>query len=314
MSVFKTIAWSVLAALPSIAQAELMLTGEVSAKNAESFFAPRVNSWQIQIEWMLPEGQIAKPGELVVLFDRASVDSEIEMKEADLLKKQDQLNLAKAQGEESIMDAEFNYEKAKLELKKAEIEAGIGKTYVSAYEHEKANVEMQRRLLAVDKSERQLAAKKEEVKTDIEKKLTEIQKAQYDLALLKKKSKLTALYTENGGPMVYASHPWNGSKITSGSSVQATWKVAEVASSKEMRITAWLNEVDKDEITKGAKVKVSVDALPGKTFTGVVSHIVPQAEERAAWGSAAYFEVYIDIDDYHNAGLVPGMSVLVEVI
>lgn len=314
MKAFNLAAALVMTLSPMFSQADLMLTGEVAAKNAETFYAPRVSGWQIQVEWMMPEGQVAKPGELVVLFDRASVDSEIESKETDLLKKRDQLKLAQAQGEESIMDAEFNYQKALLEFQKSKVEADIGKDYVSAYDHEKANVEMQRAKLAVEKSKRQLQSKKDEVQTDIDKKLTDIKKAENDLAYMKKKSELTALHTELGGPMVYASHPWNGSKITSGSSVQATWKVAEIASSKQMRVKAWLNEVDKGAIEPGAKVKVSVDAMPGTQFNGVVKHIIPQAEERPAWGSAAYFEVQIDIEDYQDAGLVAGMSVLVEVI
>lgn len=302
-------------ALSSVpAMAKLMLTGEVASKNAEMFFAPRVSGWQIQVQWMLPEGQIAKPGELVVLFDRASIDSDIEVKEADLHKKQDQLKLAKAQGKGSIEEAQFNYQKAMLDYQKSKIEADIGAQYVSAYEHEKANVEMQKRKLAVEKSKRQLQSKKEEVQTDIEKKKTEIIKAENDLAYTKKKSELTALHTKTGGPIVYSSHPWNGSKISSGSTVQATWKVAEVASSEQVQIKAWLNEVDEGTLKAGDKVKVSVDALPGTSFKGIVSHIVPQTEEREAWGNAAYFEVQIDIENYQNAGLVPGMSVLVEAL
>lgn len=292
----------------------VMLTGEIAAKNSEEFFAPRVSGWQIQIEWMLPEGQIAKPGDLVVLFDRATVDSDIEMKEADLLKKKEQLKLTRANGKETVMEAEFSYQKALLEHQKSEVQASIGQQYVSAYEFEKANVEMQKKLLAVEKSKRQLQAKKEETKTELDKKLTDITKAENELFYVRKKSELTAIHTKFGGPILYASHPWNGSKITAGSSAQATWKVAEIASSDEMQVKAWLNEVDKGDIESGKKVKVSIDALPDVHFQGVIKHVVPQAEEREAWGNAAYFEVHIDIENYKDAGLVPGMSVLVEVM
>jgi multidrug resistance efflux pump len=299
---------------PAVSQAGLLLTGEVASKNSETFYAPRISGWQTQVEWMLPEGKIAKPGELVVLFDRASVDADIEMKEADLLKKKDQLALAKSTGEEGIMDAEFAYEKSKLERERSQIDADIGVEYVSSYDHEKANVELEKKRLDVEKSRRRLITKREEVKTDIEKKLIAIKKTDYELNALQRKSALTALKSKMGGPMVYSNHPWNGSKITSGSTVQATWQVAEIASTTEMRVVAWLNEVDKGAVTTESKVTISVDAMAGKQFEGVVTKLVPQSENKEAWGNAAYFQVEIDIKDYSGVALVPGMSVLVEVL
>ena len=136
---------ALLLCIPVLAQAEgPLLTGEVAVKNAEVFYAPRVGGWQIQIEWMMPEGQIAKPDELVVLFARDSIDADIEIKEADLLKKRDQLKLARITGKESIREAEFALERTRLEHDKAKIEAGIGIDYVSRYDHEKAGVELEK--------------------------------------------------------------------------------------------------------------------------------------------------------------------------
>ena len=294
--------------------ANLLLTGEIASKNSEAFYAPRVTGWQTQIEWMMPEGEIAKPGDLVVLFERSNLDSDIEIKEADILRKIDQLKLAKNKGSEDILTAEFVLTKAELEYEKSKIDAGIGVEYVSAYDHEKAKIDLEKRLMDVDKARRNLVTTRLEVETDIKKKQTAIAKVENELALLKKKSELTAVKTKHGGPMVYANHPWNGSKLVTGTSVQATWKVAEVASNAQMQVVAWLNEVDKESLKKGAKVNVSVDALPGNNFSGVVRHIVPQAEEKEAWGSAAYFKVEVDIDNSKEVPLVPGMSVLVEVL
>lgn len=299
---------------PALAKNTVLLTGEVSAKDSETFYAPRVSGWQTQIEWMMPEGQIAKPGELVVLFERSSVDSEIEMKESDLLKKNDQLALAKSQGEESIMEAEFAYNKAVLDLEKAKIDASVSKQFVSLYDFEKTAVDYQKKKLDVEKSQRQLETKRAEVATDIKKQQTAIKKTGYELNILQTKSKQTALKTQLGGPLIYANHPWLGTKIASGSSVQATWKVAEIASSKEMRVIAWVNEVDKEAIALKDQVQLTFDAQNRQSYRGVVSHIVPQAEERKAWGTAAYFQIEIDITSEVDITLVPGMSVLVEVL
>jgi multidrug resistance efflux pump len=296
------------------ANSTLFLTGEVAAKNSEVFYAPRVTGWQTQIEWMMPEGQIAKAGELVVLFERSTIDSEIELKESDMLRQKDELALAKSDASELILQAQFDYDKAVLELDKGKIDASVSREFVSLYDFEKAAIDYQKKKLAVEKSQRQLHTQREEAATDIKKKQTAIKKTGYELATLQKKSHLTALKTQLGGPVIYASHPWNGTKITSGSSVQATWKVAEIASSKIMLVTAWLNEVDKEGLSVKQKVQLTFDAYNSRSYAGVVTHIVPQAEERKAWGTAAYFKVQIDISKSPNIALVPGMSVLVEVL
>jgi multidrug resistance efflux pump len=300
--------------MPGLSQAKLLLTGEIAAKNSEIFYAPRVTGWQIQMEWMMPEGQVAKPGDLVVLFERSSIDADIEMKKSDVLKKKDQLTLAKNKGEEDVMTADFAMQKAQLEYEKAKIDAGIGIQYISSYDHEKANVDLQRKLLEVEKATRKLETKGKEVETDLQKKQTAIKKTESELVLLEAKSKLTALHTQFGGPIVYANHPWNGTKLTPTSSVQATWKVAEIAASDQMRVLAYLNEVDRASLSEGAKVDVTVDALSGQKFAGVVKRIVQQAEAKEAWGSAAYFKVEVDFDNPQKVALVPGMSVLVEVL
>ncbi|MCJ8268878.1 MAG: hypothetical protein MJK04_05685, partial [Psychrosphaera sp.] len=70
---------------------------------------------------------------------------------------------------------------------------------------------------------------------------------------------------------------------------------------------------DKGAVTVDSKVTISVDAMAGKVFEGVVTRLVSQSEAKEAWGAAAYFQVEIDIKDYTGVALVPGMSVLVEV-
>ena len=90
--------------------------------------------------------------------------------------------------------------------------------------------------------------------------------------------------------------------------------MAEIAASDQIQVTAYLNEVDRASLKEGVKVNVTVDALSGQTYAGIVKRIVPQAEAKEAWGSAAYFKVEVDFDEPKQANLVPGMSVLVEVL
>jgi len=57
---------------------ELLLTGKIKAGEVQNFTVPWSQNWRQQIKWLKPEGEIVERGDLVVLFDTANLDSQIE--------------------------------------------------------------------------------------------------------------------------------------------------------------------------------------------------------------------------------------------
>ena len=60
------------------AQTPLILSGQIKASDNQTFYAPKTDNWRVQVQWLLPEGDIAKEGDLVVVFDSGSIQSQIE--------------------------------------------------------------------------------------------------------------------------------------------------------------------------------------------------------------------------------------------
>src|SRR3546814_12226529 len=58
-----------------------------------------------------------------------------------------------------------------------------------------------------------------------------------------------------------------------------------------MRIRAWALEPDRRELQVGQAVRLSFDALPGRSVDGHISAIAGAPEPRAEWGSGSYFVV-----------------------
>ena len=76
--------------------------------------------------------------------------------------------------EQAIVDAhaitaEFEHKKALLELEKSRIDAGVSKQFVSLFDFEKAAIEFQKQQLAVEKAQRQLLTRQEEMASEIKK-------------------------------------------------------------------------------------------------------------------------------------------------
>src|SRR3546814_10237119 len=61
----------------------------------------------------------------------------------------------------------------------------------------------------------------------------------------------------------------------------------------------------------GQAVRLSFDALPGRSVDGHISAIAGAPEPRAEWGSGSYFVVDIELPPETDLPLLPGMSVRV---
>ncbi|WP_234402761.1 hypothetical protein [Pseudoalteromonas piratica] len=55
------------------ASQNIFITGEIKASDSQIFFAPQSDTWRIQVEWMLPEGEIAKPGDVLWYLRRVQL-------------------------------------------------------------------------------------------------------------------------------------------------------------------------------------------------------------------------------------------------
>src|SRR3546814_19973176 len=76
-----------------------------------------------------------------------------------------------------------------------------------------------------------------------------------------------------------------------------------------MRIRAGALEPDRRELQVGQAVRLSFDALPGRSVDGHMSAIAGAPEPRAEWGSGSYFVVDIELPPKTGLPLLPGMSV-----
>lgn len=94
--------------------------------------------------------------------------------------------------------------------------------------------------------------------------------------------------------------------------------IMQVADLSQMRVRLSLNELDVSKVRRGMRVEVKVDAVPKRTYTGVVRKISPAAQQKSPnenpfSASVVKYtvEVYLNHPDAH---LKPGMTARCRII
>ncbi|MDE3270904.1 HlyD family secretion protein [Pseudoalteromonas sp. G4] len=280
------------------ASQNIFITGEIKASDSQTFFAPQSDTWRIQVEWMLPEGEVAKPGDVVVVFEGGSIASNIEQDEVNLNTALDELKRQINQGKQSILEAEFALTRADLLLEKAKIDAAVPKSHLSAFDYEENQLKLEQAVIQKHKAKASLAEKQNSAQVNISKQ---------EIEIIKRLQKLTHKAT-NQGPILYGNHPWYGTKLFTGVTAQPGWKIAEIPAMTGLYLEAWVHEIDYKHLKREQTMSLTLDAYQDTPLTAKLSDISTQPEERKEWGKDAYYRAKFTFDDTQQLKILPGMT------
>ncbi|MCK8046696.1 HlyD family efflux transporter periplasmic adaptor subunit [Shewanella sp. 1CM18E] len=291
----------------------LLLTGQVASVVSQPFVVPKAgDSWRYQIQWMMPEGSLAKPDQVVVIFDKSEIDNRIEQLEGSLLRVTAQEQSQSIELNAQLLQAEFDLKQAKLELEKAQLDAAIPAEYIAAkdyadnqFEQLKATSELSKKRQALSEIEDRRTAALSQLAIDKKRAQLELSQALSGLDQLE----LTA---DIAGPVLYGRDPWSDKKYSVGDSVQIGRQVANIPALNELEVVAWVNEVDVDRIKIGEPVHLRLDSQSSVQLSGSIDEISRQARKQPAWGDSNWFKISIKFENNEQVEIIPGMSVLVE--
>ncbi len=302
-------------ALALAGQAPLLLGGELRAEKSQSFFSPMTDNWRVEVQWLMPEGQVAEAGEIVAVFDGASIQGEIDSETVALDTAREKLQKDESTNAQAVLEKQFALKRAELLLKKAGIDAAVPKQYLSAYEYEsyqvakkeaEANVRKAREELAQAQLTREVAAKKQQIKIQGSEAKLEYKRAQLDAMTLR---------AERAGPVLYGKHPWTGERVFVGMTAQPGWLIAEIPSLSDLYIEAWLHEIDSDRVREGQAAELTFDSRLDRSFPAELAEIATQPQQRQAPG--LYYRLVFKFTEMPPSSetrveLLPGMGVRIE--
>ena len=286
----------------------IFITGEIKAGDSQTFFAPQSDTWRVQVEWMLPEGEVAQPGDVVVVFEGGSIASTIEQDEVSLNNAQDELKRQKNKGKQTILEAEFALTRAELLLEKAKIDAAVPKSHLSVFDYEENQLKLEQAVIQKHKAQASLTEAKTTAAVIIRKQEIEIVRLKVNLKENHERLKELTRTASNKGPILYGNHPWYGSKLFSGVTAQPGWKIAEIPALTGLYLEAWVHEIDYKYLNLDQPVDVTLDAYQNTPITAKLTELATQPEERKEWGKDAYYRAVFSFEKVAQLQVLPGMT------
>ena len=290
-------------------QIDITTTGELEAKNAIKIQGPNglrtAQIWNVKIEHIVDEGTTVKKGDYIALLDRSELIDKIQNRNNDL-----QQSLSKYT--QTKLDTALDLRAARDELVNLKFEVEEKEIILSQSKFEPPATIKQAEI-DLEKAKRTYKQAQENYKLKSNKAVAQMQEAAADLAEDQNKfdylNKLLDgfnIVAPEAGMVIYRRH-WDGSKITTGSTI-SPWDptVATLPDLSAMISTTYINEVDIRVVKRGQKVNIGLDAFPDKRLTGKVINVANIGEQKPN-SDAKVFQVKVEVDQ-KDTTLRPAMT------
>jgi HlyD family secretion protein len=273
---------------------ELQSEVSLDIKGPEGLMSRNMRFGGIKIQDLVPEGTEVKKGDYVATLDRSSVDNTLkdeldrqELLETELLKKQIDTTISLGNLRDELVNLKFNLEEAEITLEQSVYEppTTIRQAKISlekaqrSYEQAQSNYDLKVQQARADIKDTQLQLTKQK------RKVSEMQ----DII-----AKFVIMAPADG--MVIYKREWGGAKRKVGSEI-SPWDpvVATLPDLSSMISKTYVNEIDVSKVKTGQEVRLTVDAFPEKSYTGVVTSVANIGEQLPNT-DAKVFEVITKVD------------------
>ncbi len=275
-------------------------TGELQAENSTDIKGPdglqsrNIRFGGIKIQDLIPEGTEVREGDYIATLDKSSADNTYkeeldnqEKYETALLKIELDTTITLGDLRDDLVNLKFAMEEAQITLEQSKYEppTTIRQAQISL---EKAKRAYEQALSNYDLKVKQAAADMKEAELTLAKQRRKVEELESLLAQF--------IVRAPASGMVIYKREWDGSKREVGSEINA-WDpvVATLPDLTAMISKTYVNEIDISKVKPGQKVRLTVDAFPDRSYTGVVSDVANIGEQLPNT-DAKVFEVITKVD------------------
>ncbi len=292
--------------------------GELQARRSEKVKGPdalrTVGIYQLSIASLVPEGTVVQQGQFVASLDRTELDGKIKESQTEIDKITTQLDQAKIDTAIEMRGLRDQLVNVRYSMQEKQLTLELSKYEPQAI-RQQAQLDLEKAQRELDQLETKLKLTKDKSVAKIEEINASYRQQELKLnRLLELQNQMTVLAPKSG--MVIYIRDWNG-KRGPGSQV-SSWdpNIAELPDLSEMITKAYINEVDISKVMMGQRSTVTVDAFPGKIFTGTVISKANIGEQVRNFDTKV-FEVIIllsSIDSLLRPAMTTGIDILVDSI
>jgi multidrug resistance efflux pump len=255
-----------------------------------------------------------RAGDPVVSFDNSQFSSDLEERRLTAFDAASSLQRTSAESKTQAAQKRFEVAKARSELEKAKIAAGVPKDLLALREYQERQLALARAETTLAKAEEDLAAQLAGSAADVQIQEISLDKSQREIRQAEHAIEALTLRAPRDGMVLIADHPWEGRKLQVGDAIWVGLTVARLPDLSSMVVEANLSDVDDGRIAPGLAARCTLDAFPGVSYRGRVAEVSPVARESRRNLLLRYFPVRIDLERSDPQRMRPGMSVRVEVL
>jgi hypothetical protein len=292
--------------------------GELQARRSEKIKGPdglrTVGVYQVTIASLVPEGTVVQQGQFIASLDRTELDSKIKESQTEIEKIVTQLDQAKIDTAIEMRGLRDQLVNVRFSMKEKELSLELSK-YEPQSVRQQATLDLEKTQREQDQLETRLVLTKEKSVAKVEEINASYRQQEFKLnRLLEFQQQMTVMAPKSG--MVIYARDWNG-KRGPGSQV-SSWDpvIAELPDLSEMITKAYINEVDISKVLPGQKAVITVDAFPGKEFSGMVITKANIGEQVRNFDTKV-FEVVVllhEQDSLLRPAMTTGIKILVDSI
>ncbi|MBI2421733.1 MAG: efflux RND transporter periplasmic adaptor subunit [Candidatus Hydrogenedentes bacterium] len=215
---------------------------------------------------------------------------------------------------------EQSAQKAKLDLELSEAERDL----LVNFQYKRSLTEFEslvvQTAMALERSQRKAAADVAQAKANHSAKEAEFNQQTSKFAKLKDQITKTKIYSPSDSRVIYASSGrgnWRGNDepLDEGQTVRERQELIHLPTADAFKASVEVHESNLNKLSVGQRVEVTVDALPGRKYSGVIDSIAPMPDAQSVWlnPDLKVYKTEIFLDG-ETTGLRSGMSCRAQVL
>ena len=211
--------------------------------------------------------------------------------------------------------------KAKLDLELVEADKELLVEFTHGRQVAQLESDLKQAGMALERADRKAAADVVQAEASLKAKQAEFERQQSKLEKILEQIEKATIYAPIDGQVVYATTGQGGhwrqtvEPLDEGQMVRERQELIHLPKTASFEAEVAVHEASLTKVARDMPVRITVDALPERTFRGVVTAIAPLPDARSAWMNPDLKVYNTDIDiEGDVAGLRTGMSCRGEII
>ena len=291
----------------------LDLTGDLKALETVQVTSPNLGrKWSFVVSYLIPEGSIVQPGDLLAQFDIAELIGErleLEKKREDA-----RIQIAQKQAEQEIeeLDLLLNLAQADKSYRVARLYADIEPQLLARSEAERYRFDADQSQLEIEKAMERLQSREASARADLNVVQLEYDQAELELRRIRGDIERMSIRASSPGVVLYGDNT-EGEKVQVGDGVFRGWPVLILPNMDRLVVAARVFDTDFSLLREGMEAEVTFDAVPSRSFKAEVYRLPEFAKPIHRRSELNVFVVEFALLERDLSLMKPGMTARVRV-